>query len=374
MFNSRLLRVRSFLLGMLFLVIPLTFVWQQQQEGHLYMLNLNQHVPRLNKELFGIAAGDSMQMINNNELNRYLDDYKMLGAQWIRFDFDWAEIQSDGITTYNWSKNDAAVKAANARGIKVLGVVSYTPQWQLPSGCINKYGCPPNNSTDYAQFAATVAKRYAPMGVHYWEIWNEPNGKAFTAAAYTSLLKSAYTAIKQVDPTAFILAGGSNGELTRGKKISPTDFLTGIYQNGGKGYFDALAYHPYCFSGQFNCPTAYADWSGWSQMQDTNPSLRSIMIANGDQDKKIWATEFGAPTGGSKQAVSEAQQAQMVTDAYTLFASYSWAGPLFWHTYRDPCSRAKNIECFFGLVRNDYSHKPAYAAYQSLATNATPTS
>ena len=33
-------------------------------------------------------------------------------------------------------------------------------------------------------------------------------------------------------------------------------------------------------------------------MYGTYPSLRSTMTDNGDGGKKIWATEFGAPTNG----------------------------------------------------------------------------
>ena len=34
-------------------------------------------------------------------------------------------------------------------------------------------------------------------------------------------------------------------------------------------------------------------------MYQTSPSIRSIMVANGDSAKKIWITEFGAPTSGT---------------------------------------------------------------------------
>jgi polysaccharide biosynthesis protein PslG len=325
------------------------------------------------KDLYGIAAGGSMISLSSTDLNHYLDDYKTLGTQWLRFDFAWPYIQPNSSTSYDWTANDAVVNAATSRGIKVLGIIDYTPQWELPSGCTDVYHCPPKNNADYATFAATVAARYASVGVHYWEIWNEPNGNTFTPAGYTAMLKAAYPAIKQADPSAFVLAGGSMPSATGGGSYSPVDFLTGMYQNGAKGYFDALAHHPYCFAGSFNCPTTFEQWSAWSQMQDTNPSLRSVMTANGDQNKQIWATEFGAPTGGSSQGVSESQQAQMVTDAYTLFNSYSWAGPLFWYAYKDLCTTTTDIECYFGLVRPDYSQKPSYAAYQTLATAAIST-
>ena len=218
-------------LTLIAVVITMSLVKQRQET--------KQYAAGLGKDLYGIAAGDSMESINATDLNRYLDDYKTLGAQWMRFDFDWAKIQSGGATSYNWSYADAAVAAANARGIKVLGTIDYTPQWELSAGCTNSYQCPPQSTADYATFAATVAARYAPMGVHTWEIWNEPNYKAFwnkpDPVAYTQLLKAAYPAIKTVDTTAFVLTGGTASIGSDGIDISPIDFLTGIYQNGEPG-------------------------------------------------------------------------------------------------------------------------------------------
>jgi hypothetical protein len=104
-------------------------------------------------------------------------------------------------------------------------------------------------------------------------------------------------------------------------------------------------------------------------MQDTPVSLRSLMTANGDGGKQIWATEFGVPTGGSG-AVTEAAQAQMVTDAYKLFSSYSWAGPLFWYTGWDTCTNTTDRECWFGLFRGDGSHKLGYDAYYNSSKAA----
>jgi hypothetical protein len=66
-----------------------------------------------------------------------------------------------------------------------------------------------------------------------------------------------------------------------------------MYANGAKGSFDALGYHAYSFR---ELPDTYG--SGWSQMAQTSPSPRSMMIRNGDGNKPIWVTEFGAPSGG----------------------------------------------------------------------------
>ena len=44
-------------------------------------------------------------------------------------------------------------------------------------------------------------------------------------------------------------------------------------------------------------------------MFGTPESLRSVMTANGDAEKKIWMTEYGAPTDGDPAAqVTEASR------------------------------------------------------------------
>jgi hypothetical protein len=179
------------------------------------------------------------------------------------------------------------------------------------------------------------------------------------------LLKAAYVAIKRADPSATVLTGGTAPEPTGPASYSPVDFLNGIYAAGGRGYFDAVAHHPYCWPA---LPGAKQPWSPWYQMYGTPRSLRSVMIANGDGAKKIWATEFGAPTDGPTGSfVSARTQAKAVTEAYKLFAGYRWAGPLFFFEGRDVGRSASTNQNFFGLTRHDFSPKPSYAAYASIS-------
>ena len=65
------------------------------------------------------------------------------------------------------------------------------------------------------------------------------------------------------------------------------------------------------------------------------PALPYFRKANGDGKKKIWATEWGAPTGASAQSVTEAEQAQLVTAALTRLKAWRWAGPSFFYSFRD---------------------------------------
>jgi len=318
---------------------------------------------------FGMAEGGQLQHLSATELASYLDDYKKLGVQWVRTDIDWLRVQAAGQTNWDWAAYDQVVDAITVRGMQVVGILAYPPDWAKSDGCTNNYDCRPRNPSDFAAFAQAAANRYKPKGVHVWEVWNEPNGGRFTPAQYAELLRATYPAVKTADPQAQVLAGGSMPAATSDNDYSPVDFLQGMYVAGSKGYFDALTHHPYCWGGgdAFDCPTAFADWSAWSQIEETNPSLRSTMVANGDGDKKIWLTEMGAPVQGNAGHVSEANQAKEVTDAYNLVKTKAWAGPLFWYSYKDTGADPTNSEHWFGLLRSDGTQRPSYAAYKAAS-------
>jgi len=247
---------------------------------------------------------------------------KELGVRWVRFDFDWSKIQPNSATSYNWAGYDKVADALRANGINGLGIIDYTPAWARRDDCSSSDKCEPKNLTDFANFAGSVAARYGPKGMHTWEIWNEPNSAEFwlptpNTADYTQMLKQSYLAIKHADIESTVLTGGTSSAGTGNNNFAASDFLAGIYTNGGRGYFDAVADHPYSrpFLPAFN-------WyrNAWQQMANTQPSIRSVMIANGDTNKKIWITEYGAATNGPGVAASnglyfDEQNADHVTEA-----------------------------------------------------------
>jgi polysaccharide biosynthesis protein PslG len=321
--------------------------------------------------MFGVAAGGAIATERSGTLGRDLGADAGAGARWVRVDINWAQIQSGGASSFQWGAIDAVVRGAQARGMSVLGGIIYTPSWARPAGTPSTWGPSPGA---FAAFAAAAVGHYAALGVHAYEVWNEPNTPsswqpAPSPAAYTALLKAAYGAIKGADPSATVVTGGTAPAPSNGSSYSPVDFLRGIYANGGQGYFDAVGHHPYCSPAYPGDPEG---WSAWYQMYGTSPSLRSVMIANGDGAKKIWATEFGAPTGGPASnagVVTQAQQAAMLTRAYQLFSGYGWAGPLFFYQGRDQGTDTSNIEDFYGFLNHDFTPKPAYTAYQQAAAS-----
>jgi hypothetical protein len=319
---------------------------------------------------FGFAAGGNLHNLAPPELERYLDGVRAAHAGWVRIDVNWSVIQDRGRDTYNWEPFDRVVKGITSRGMRVLAGILYTPAWARPVGA--PATTPPVNFADYAAFVRIVVQRYSAMGVHAYEIWNEPNIPDFWSpqpdpARYAQLLKLAYAAVKSADPSAPVLSGGLSphgfyGQVDRGG-MNPLTFLERMYAAGAGRSFDALAWHP------FNFPYGlrFARWSAWSQMTRTSPSARSIMRANGDGAKKIWATEFGFPTGSTARDVSEARQAQLLKKSLHDLVGKSWAGPAFVYSYHDSGTNDRNVQQHFGVVRYDYSAKPAYKVFQRAA-------
>jgi hypothetical protein len=327
---------------------------------------LNQH--------YGVSLGGSIQYVSAAEMNHRLDDVAAMGAGWIRFDLQWTNIEpSKG--TWSWTAHDGVVNAANARGLHVLGDLTDAPGWANGGNGWN-YAPTADHIQDYADFCAQTVKHYSAMGVTTYEVWNEPNISGFfmpapNVAQYTSMLKACYAAAKAAVPSVTILSAGlspvgsyPNGDPSNPQNINPVKFLEGMYANGAHGSFDALGFHPYTYPA---LPTGTNPANAWYQMAGTSPSLRSLMAANGDSSLQIWGTEFGRPSANGSGFTEQAQSDELKTAVQT-WNSYPWAGVLFYYGAKDFQDGGSSTDSFpyFGLDREDFSHKPAWYTFQTL--------
>lgn len=321
-------------------------------------------------ERSGFAPTSRMLLWGSDaDLARDLDLMAATGARWIRFDFDWQSAEPVR-GQYNWSFIDRVVREAHARDLRVLATPAYTPTWARPAGTTDKV--PPTDPATFARFVRDAAARYAPQGVRHWEIWNEPNIVHFwkpkpDVGAYATLLAQAATAIRSVDPAATIVSAGlaPAADSADGNYISPRTFLKRLYSAGVGGSFDAVGMHPYAF------PYGVSAVGDWNQFQSM-PKTYDVMVAHGDSAKKIWATEFGAPTGTNSQAVSEAGQADMVVTGWDQWSAWSFTGPIFWYAARDVGTDPLEVEDNFGLVRRDFTPKRALAEFTRVMALADP--
>jgi hypothetical protein len=285
------------------------------------------------------------------------------GAKWLRFDFDWPSAEPKH-GQFRWNAIDRVVYGARAHGLNIIATLDYTPRWALPRGAgSNKY--PPANPGWYGEFARAAAKRYTPLGVRHWEIWNEPNQNFWwkpkpNPTAYVKLLKYAYLNIKSVDRNAVVITGGlaPAPDKSNGSTISQKTFVNRMYDAGARGSFDALGMHPYSYP---DAPMAPRDWNPFYSL----PKFHDMMAQHGDGGKKIYSTEYGAPTGSASKAVSEQQQAQFVKDAYRQLARWPWAGPLTWFVIRDWGNNRRDRLDNMGILRGNWAPKPAYGAFKN---------
>ena len=326
-----------------------------------------------NKPVYGIALADPFLRQSPAQIDTQLAAIKKLGFTDVRFTVSWYIVQPVDAKTYDWKLYDRLIASMQKNDLNGLAIINYTPAWARASACPTSAYCPPAQPKQFGDFAAAVAKRYAPKGVHYYEIWNEENIKSFwqptpSAAIYATVLKAAYPAIKAADPKSTVLVGGMSGVSVAGPGyLEPRTYLQDLYKAGSQGYFDAVGYHAYTFPEKPNDNDGGKN--AWSKMASVTPNLRRIMIDNGDGAKKIWITEVGAPTNGPGALVSSSikrtaksdhvdgdLQSAIATQALENSTKLPWLGGLFWYTYKDKGVKTDSPENFYGLV--DYNDQP----------------
>jgi hypothetical protein len=183
-----------------------------------------------------------------------------------------------------------------------------------------------------------------PTGAHY--------AREFLAPCVSGARRAADELGRPVNLMFGSLAPGTNGGGQ-----DPVAFLSEAYAAGARGLTDSLAFHPY---------------GGLNPAVEPNmvvlPSLlRSVMLANGDGTDRMWATEYGVPTGGDR-SWSEQVQAEWIGTAYQAWAAQPYAGPMIWYAGRDTGTSVTDREQHFGVLRVDGSAKPGYAALRATLT------
>lgn len=315
----------------------------------------------------GMNGSSTLPDEQGRELSADLGAIRNAGAGWVRLDVDWSSIESVR-GQRDWSSIDRIVDAARARGLNVLGIATYTPRWaqdtSVPAGTTHGR---PSSAEVYGIFAGQAAEHFAGR-IGAWELWNEPNLANFfvprvDAGFYTAMVQAGYRAIHRVQPMATVLAGALSPNTG---SAAPVAFLRQVYASGGMGFMDAVSVHPYTYP---ESPSGTQSYNTFHQLRE----LHQVMVDNGQGGARIWLTEFGAPTGPGRKAVSEPRQADIIAEAFTIARSLSYIGPVFIYEIRDAKTGSSDIENNFGLLHTDGSRKPAYAVVvrQAIADAAS---
>ena len=218
------------------------------------------------------------------------------GADIVRIDIGWPapdtparppgfDARNPADPAYDFSRADAAIVDASARGLRVLAAFSGARAWvdgpgRPASAEPGTWKPDPQALEDYG---AALARRYsgrfpdpARSGrmlprVAAFQPWNEPNlekylspqwsgGRTFAPAHYRLMLTGFYRGVKSASPAALVVSAGTapfGDPGAGGRRIMPARFvreMLRLRRSGGRlratscpapARFDVLAHHPY---------------------------------------------------------------------------------------------------------------------------------
>lgn len=346
------------------LVLLLTFVGATRP----YIAGADQSTPQ-QKPLeasspFGIAG--AMRWSDWGSFSRPADAFMQTGAAWDREDFVWGLIQpAEG--RFEWTATDRLVGALSERKANVLGIISYSANWATPAKEDDSQPSPVSfyqpDPAKYATFVKTLVSRYKGS-VHAWEIWNEPDNSLFwkpapDPKAYAELLKTAYRAVKEADPTAKVLTAGVSGNAV--------PFLEAVIAAGAGGSFDVLALHPYAV------PLNPAQGRNESRpevhkMVDVELAKYRALLDRHGYNRPVWITEIGWPAHA--WGLDEAAQADYLAQAYAQMLASGLVERVFWYSFKDEASTGQDSWGLlgWGAGKTDLSQRrPAFNAYSTSA-------
>jgi len=250
------------------------------------------------------------------------------GIKWERGIFEMHKIvPSPG--KYDFTFADKMVETAERHGITLYGLGSST--W--PAG---SHPYTPEGYAAWTEALRRCAERYKGR-VKGWEIWNEPNIDFWKGPKedYVTLLNMAYPAVKSADPSAPVVAFSTAGVA-----------LNFIDEHIGRpARFDAISIHPYR-----GAPYEHA-------------FLADIAaITNRARGAAAWLSEIGWPTGCGPNTYSERRQASYYARAYLAAAGSGMVRVINGYDFVDDGFSPQDRENNFGVLRRDYTPKPAYRA------------
>lgn len=191
------------------------------------------------------------------------------GLELVRFDVLASRLRSES-GALDFRRYDRILGELSAEGLTMLPIIyGYDAAMSKPKD-MAKY-------SEYVQAIVSHLGRRCPVV----EIWCEPNVERFFAGTdprdYVETLKTAYRAVKSVDPSVRVAFGGLSHV--------PLDYIRAALVAGAGECFDIMNVHPYSHPLK---PEGSVD----TELE----ALKALMAEFGVGDRPIWVTELGYPT------------------------------------------------------------------------------
>jgi hypothetical protein len=255
-----------------------------------------------------------------------LDQIVKAGATSTNLSFDWISIEpTQGVR--DWSYADQQVAEVEKRGLEPFAYTGNSPTWvgrDANAQCTESFRNPPPNTTAgkaaFHDFFKTLSSRYCGR-VKYYEFWNEPNGCSWMSCGcgdqtpqqkslYAFWLGQWYQAMREGCSDVVLAVGGLDcnwGGDPNNPAPSCGRFIDQLYENGAGNSFDAVALHPYGYSGDLNVALRDNKVLNWEAIRQVSASLQNHSNAN----RMLWLNEWGFNTSDDQL------KASLVTAALT---------------------------------------------------------
>ncbi len=305
---------------------------------------------------------------------------------------DWATVEkTKGVYRID-PEVDRAINQSVKAGVEILMTLDYGnnlyqtlkdapdfgPTWHRGHPFLQCAPTTPQAIQGFANYCAFMARHFRGR-VKYFEIWNEENGWFFDAwkdngkvslvRAYGRALAAAAKAVKQANPEAKVLFGGTAG--------STLDFPRLALAEGAGPWLEIFAFHPYGHPTPEAAPTHFLaevqgkmDWTprpaGVADYEQEIAAFKKLLRAYNPK-MEVWADEMnwfapGEPALTKLGDLSELTQAKHLA---RFFALNSWlgCGAIWWSLYN-----ANGVQEWAVLRSSDLTPRAAYFSARYVAT------
>jgi hypothetical protein len=326
--------------------------------------------------------------------NRDLQLVQDAGLRWVKQEIPWREVEGHAKGVWQWEASDRMLNQIEAHNLKVIARLGSQPAWAAPDTALPEI-TPPDDLQDFYDYVFAVASRYKGR-IQAYQIWNEPNlarewgNQPPNPVEYADMLRVGYQAVKAADPQAIVVSAGL-APTTRDDNHAMPDvhFVQGMYNAGASPWFDALGVHAAGFKSQPEIDPADVAANPTLNNGDSAPEelrrvyafrhvedIRAIMVANGDETKKIVILEFGWTIDPRPEspyfwhAVSPEQQDKYLQRAYAYAETHwqPWIGLMSVIYIANPQWTTDDEQSYWSVVYPDYPALRTAPAYYGLLT------
>lgn len=317
------------------------------------MSGLALHAPAQQQEdpfVIGVCSHDLHYRDSRSQGNQLMRD---AGIESVRTDAHWAFLERSRNrfkVEPHWRTYLAGTEAQDLDSLFILGYGNSfhgdgeKPRSEPVRAAFNRY-------------VAFVAQQFRGRIKHY-EVWNEwdvenPTDPQFTED-YARLITDAAGIIRQHDPAAKVLAGAVT---TKGIE---SGFALRLVEAGVMQSIDGLSLHPYvhCRGRGNNTPEAWIEWLAEVDMELSRAAGQPV---------PLYLTEMAWPAHEGACGIDESLQAAYLARSFFLARTLPNVHGYWWYDFRNDGTDRREREHNFGLLRQDYTAKPAYRVLTAIS-------